>query len=129
MGVFYSSDQKPAIPTQDQKIENIKKLFENRLADSNDLLDTLNISDFKTKLPLPIIGGGDDELEHVNRYNKYDIFKLISKLDSNGQRGGNDDEMNNESNTDSNYKTISSDNEAMNHIKNIINAELENLNN
>jgi hypothetical protein len=113
MGALLSTSANGEETKSSEKTENIKRLFQN-LDDDQELLETLNLSEFKTKLPLPIIGGSKD------RYLKYDIFNKINEL-----KGGNNEEDDHEE-EESSYKSISN-NDAMSQIKNIINAELESL--
>lgn len=77
------------------------------------------------KKPLPMIGGFynnvDSEIESEKlerrRYAKYDLFKMISDLESEIQKGGDNDEN----------ETSLNDEESMENIKKIILKELENL--
>ncbi len=64
-------------------------------------------------------GGGQNELMPIReRYNRYDVFKTIHKIEDNLQ-GGADGDVNNEN----------ENNKAMQHIKNLIFEQLKNLEN
>lgn len=132
MGLTSSTESKP---TEEQKLNNIKKLFNND-DDTDDILDTLNLTEFKPvnnetvqKKSIPMIGGYEDESDEKDkdnkyskkRYTRYDLFKILRDIDSDFQKGGDDD------NTDD--KTSLNDDKSMEHIKNIILKELENLKN
>jgi len=164
MGLFQSTQK-----GQDSQkaADNVRKLF--NLEESDDILDTLNIPELHSrnsqtssinKIPLPIIGGKNDENEEEEKSNKipgynfmlgggqtdirfksdrqrylrYNIFKVIQKLEeveqmyqnNNQQKGGHNP---NGPEDGEEYADITSDNDAINHIKELINKELTSLKN
>ena len=69
MGLTSSTESKP---TEEQKLNNIKKLFNNN-DDTDDILETLNLTEFKPvgiklneKKAIPLIGGGVDDDDDNN---------------------------------------------------------------
>lgn len=160
MGLTYSTPQTDRAKVN--KIENVTKLAELNLNESDDLLDSLNITELNrfNKEPLPIIGGqyddvnredDDDDNDNLsrntrfipskNRFNKYDLFKVINELENRNLRGGNlDDDDNDNNNLSRNTrfnrnlkggnleedvsKSISDD-DAMEQVQNIILQELD----
>jgi len=127
MGLSNSTAQN----TSEEKFNKIKKLFEED-DKTEDILETLNLTEFKveeennatlSKLkPIPKLIGGDFENQYnqKKRYTKYDLFKMLQEMDSEFQRGGND-------NTENGEESDLSDTKAMEHIKNVILKELNNL--
>jgi hypothetical protein len=147
MGLTYSTPQTDRAKVN--KIENVTKLAELNLNESDDLLDSLNITEFNRvniKEPLPIIGGQysdfnhydqDDETEEEtlsrntrfipskNRFNKYDLFKVINELENKKKlnrnlKGGNVEEE---------LTKSLSDNDAMEQVQKIILQELDKVSN
>ena len=121
--------------TENEKIENIKKIFDKNDSTS-DILDSLNITEFKPdyntpiKMPLPILGGNRNNLKlnsSTSRYAKYDIFKLINELEQNYQNGGSNGKENNDLTVNNNNDESLSSEQAMEHIKKIILKELKGL--
>jgi len=125
--------------TEDENIANIKKLFKDE-DNTEDILESLNITEFhvgdfnnnqnhtNTKKQIPLLGGNlnfqnnNTQITNSNqrrRYTKYDLFQMLREMDSEYQVGGNDDET--KGNEDL------SDDQAMEHIRNVILRELENL--
>ena len=121
-------------PKQDEKLENIRKLF-NKEQDTDDILESLNITEFKqetkdqvdAKKPIPMLGGtsmygGNDDKDETeagnHRYTKYDLFRILKQMDSDFQKGGNDE---------NDVESSLNDEKSMEHIKNIILKELDNL--
>jgi hypothetical protein len=149
MGLTTSKEEK-----EKTKLDNIKKLFNNN-DKTDDILDTLNLTEFKKdnntivqKKSIPLVGGYDnnfDKNDYTNdkendykkdftknnddnlrnkRYTKYDLFKILRDIDSEFQKGGQND------NTDINDNNSSlNDEKSLEHIKNIILKELDNLKN
>ncbi len=144
MGQIYSTPQTDTAKIN--KIENVAKLAELNLNDSEDLLDSLNITEFNhfNKEPLPIIGGqySDVNMEEEeedyndyskntrfipskNRFNKYDLFKVINELENKKKlnrnlKGGNLEE---------DLSKSISDDDAMEQVQNIILQELDKVSN
>jgi len=127
MGQFYSTVEKP---NEEEKLNNIGKLFNNN-DDTDDILESLNLTEFKVKnqnevhkKPIPMIGGRNfdknDEEKTLGRkrYTKYDLFKILKDIDSDFQKGGEDK---------SDIESSLNDDKSMEHIKDIILKELENL--
>ena len=130
MGLTSSTQTK-----EEEKLNNIKKLFNNN-DDTDDILESLNITEFKGengdgKKPLPMVGGygsGDVETSDAEsnklqrkRYTKYDLFKMLKEIDSEFQTGG-------ENNEDGDGDESSlNDKESMENIKKVILKELQNL--
>ena len=123
----------PTQTNEEKQLDNIKKLFNNN-DDTDDILESLNITEFKQenvdgKKPLPMVGGygsGDVDTTDMDssklqrkRYTKYDLFKMLKDLDSEFQTGGNDGDDKDESSLD--------DKESMDNIKKVILKELQNL--
>jgi hypothetical protein len=117
MGLTYSTPQTDRAKVN--KIENVTKLAELNLNESDDLLDSLNITELNrfNKEPLPIIGGqysdvnrdddDDDDNDNLSRntrfipsksrFNNYDLFKVINELENKNKlnrnlKGGNLDD-------------------------------------
>jgi hypothetical protein len=154
MGSSYSTPDEKTNTTD--KVENIKRLFS--VDDSVDLLETLNISDFKlndNKLPLPIIGGTNYVQNGENGEDGEDgedgnvDFDLVGGGQNNDVRfmskkrrylrhnifkilsqldGVNKSQKGGDKNEDEKYLSTSSDDAAIKHIKNIILREVNKLN-
>ena len=145
MGLTYSTPQTDTAKVN--KIENVAKLAELNLNDSEDLLDSLNITELNNfnREPLPIIGGqySDANMEEEeedynndfsrntrfipskNRFNKYDLFKVINELENKKKlnrnlKGGNLEE---------DLSKSISDDDAMEQVQSIILQELEKVSN
>lgn len=138
MGLTSSTESKQE--KEENRLNNIKKLFNND-DNTDDILDTLNLTEFKKenktvvqKKNIPLVGGGydekddekDDDKDNKNnfgnkRYTKYDLFKMLRDIDSEYQRGGKDG--------DDDENTSLDDDKSLEHIKSIILKELDNLKN
>jgi hypothetical protein len=162
MGLTYSTPQTDRATVN--KMENVSKLAELNLNESEDLLDSLNITELNRvniKEPLPILGGNNSNYEEEeeenlhrnfkggkysnyeeeeeenlnrntkfisskNRFNKYDLFKVINELENKNKinknlRGGNIEE-------EELSKSISNE-DAMEQVQKIILQELEKVSN
>jgi hypothetical protein len=141
MGLTYSTPQIDRAKVN--KMENVSKLAELNLNESEDLLDSLNITELNRvniKEPLPIIGGHNSDFEEEeenlnrntkfisskNRFNKYDLFKVINELENKNKinrnlKGGHLEE-------EELSKSISND-DAMEQVQKIILQELEKVSN
>ena len=132
MGLTFSTPlNEDSVPTNE--IQNIKTLA-NVNFEENNVLDTLNISELNShlKTQMPLIGGNEYTSEgefaynfpqqktyRKERYNDYDLFNVMTKLESkNNIVGGN---LNQEELTQS-----SSSNHGMDAIKSIILEEINN---
>lgn len=137
MGLTNSTESKP---TEQEKLNNIKKLFNNE-DDTDNILESLNLTEFKpvaneqlnAKKNIPLAGGSnlfENNNQNLNNYNnsnsnsnpnkrytKYDLFKILKDIDSEFQKGGEEDD--NETSLD--------DAKSLEHIKEIILKELDNL--
>jgi hypothetical protein len=158
MGSYFSTQTDSTNTNAVNNVKKLFKLDENvDILDSLDIADlreTVNVGSVD-KIPLPIIGGKKEELNNSNGYNfmlggakdirfksdrqrylRYNIFKVISQLEEFEkiqQKGGADINLNNGNNDDEDddekYQSITSDNKAIDHIKKLINNELQNLKN
>jgi len=141
----------------EESLTNIKKIMpkENE-ENTSDVLETLNITEFKKeksieqtggKKQIPLLGGFkvNNNLDDISengfgiggfenktgrkRYTKYDLFKILKNLDIDTeieQDGGYDGGDNDK---DINTESSLNDEQSMEHIKNIILKELETLKN
>jgi hypothetical protein len=118
MGASYSKSNRKQ--REAAKINNIKELFNININENNEILDSLNlenVNDNKNALP-QLMGGFVNNNNNNNKSNNKNIFDLIAALeDEHFQTGG--DNVNN-----TNYGSASSDSNAMNHIKELVLAEL-----
>ena len=119
MGASYSKSNRKQ--REAAKINNIKELF--NINENNEILESLNFENVnENKKSLPQIMGGfvnnNNNNNNNNKSNNKNIFDLIAALeDEHFQTGG--DNVNN-----TNYGSASSDSNAMNHIKELVLAEL-----
>ena len=137
MGLSLSKSTENSLTLQQSNNSNLpSEEVANNLyhANNNKYLTTLDYSDLKRgKRELPFLDGGMSNNSTIdsyndirftsnkNRYAKYNIFKIISKLENNTQLGGNDEENQN--------TTLATDDNAIQHIKELISKELNNSNN
>jgi hypothetical protein len=129
MGLTFSTPlEENSVPTnQSKNIETLANVQE------NNILDTLNISEFNTqiKTQMPLVGGNDYTSEgdfaynypqvsnRIERYNNYDLFDVMTKLEAkNNIVGGNVNEHEISQTTSSNH--------GMDAIKSIILEEINN---
>ncbi len=141
MGLTFSTEK----PTEQEKIENIKKIFDHE--DTDDIIESLNITEFKPasvkqqdvntnkqitnseKKSIPLTGGfsnsHNQNQNEKKRYTKYDLFQMLKELDSDYQKGGLDSKSN--ADTDVDAESSLNDEKSIEHIKNVILKELENL--
>lgn len=124
----------PETTIKDEKLENIKKLFNNINDNEDNILESLDITEFKNnndgKKQIPMVGGySEDEMESLKlprkRYTKYDLFKMLKDLESDFQTGGNGEDDENDED-DENGSSLN-DEQSMDNIKRVILKELQNL--
>ena len=110
------------------RVDNIKQFFS--LNENSNIMETLNLDDMRNntkKIPLPLlIGGETDAIPVKNRNNNKDVFNLIAALEAEYSQTGGNVETNHELN---NQITASSDSQAMQHIKEMVLAELNSTQN
>lgn len=150
MGLSLSTED-----TTSTRVENVKKLFNVDENSTDEFIDSLNITEFNQKLPLPIIGGQQNHyliqnnnndvatndvmvggnakdirfISDRKRYIKYDIFNIISNLEKEEgitQRGGNKEEEKKEEQEENNISITSNDKD-IEHIKNVVLKGIDNF--